>query len=61
MAKHYICTGGCGGASERPGVCQSPDCLQHGQPLEVCDCTDDRHYGAFDMSADYDGDDDEDE
>lgn len=42
---HYICTGGCGGVSDKPGVCQAALCPKHGQPLVVCDCTDGKHYG----------------
>ena len=42
---HYICTGGCGGVSETPGVCQANLCPLHGKPLVPCDCTDGKHYG----------------
>ena len=41
--KHYICTGGCGGVSETPGVCQAEDCPDHGQPLKDCGCADGKH------------------
>jgi hypothetical protein len=41
--KHYICTGGCGGVSEKPGVCQAIDCPKYGKPLEECDCEDKSH------------------
>mgnify|MGYP001602916131 FL=1 len=41
--KHYICTGGCGGVSETPGVCQAKDCPDHGQPLKDCGCADGKH------------------
>lgn len=47
---HYICTGTCQGVSENPGVCQAEDCPKHGQALEQCDCTDDRHYGRQEAS-----------
>lgn len=43
MGKHYICTGGCRGESETPGVCQTEECPKHGQPLTECDCTDGHH------------------
>lgn len=43
MPKHYICTGGCGGISAKPGMCAAPDCPRHGKPLEACDCTDGTH------------------
>jgi len=42
---HYICTGGCGGVSENPGVCQTEDCPKHEQPLDECNCEDNKHYG----------------
>jgi len=42
---HYICTGGCHGVSDTPGVCQAEDCAKYQQPLEECDCTDNSHYG----------------
>ena len=41
--KHYICTGGCEGVSEKPGVCQDETCPKHGQPLTECDCADGGH------------------
>jgi len=43
MEKHYICTGGCKGVSETPGVCQAEGCPNHGKPLEECSCTDGLH------------------
>lgn len=42
---HYICTGGCGGVSETPGVCKTEECSKEGKPLEFCDCTDGEHNG----------------
>lgn len=36
--KHYICTGGCGGVSEKPGICTAEVCSKKGQPLTECDC-----------------------
>lgn len=42
---HYICTGGCGGVSNRPGVCQAKSCPNYGHQLKECDCTDGKHYG----------------
>ena len=41
--KHYICTGGCKGVSDKPGVCQAEGCPKHGQPLTECNCTDGKH------------------
>jgi hypothetical protein len=40
---HYVCTGGCRGASEKAGICQAPRCLKHGLPLTKCDCADGQH------------------
>lgn len=44
---HYICTGGCGGVSDKPGVCQAEGCSRHEHPLTSCDCTDGRHKEVF--------------
>jgi len=35
-AAHYICTGGCGGVSSKPGVCQAEGCKKKKMPLEEC-------------------------
>ncbi|OGI69489.1 hypothetical protein A3A09_00070 [Candidatus Nomurabacteria bacterium RIFCSPLOWO2_01_FULL_42_20] len=43
--KHYICTGGCGGVSESPGVCQANVCVKKGHSLIECDCADGKHGG----------------
>ena len=43
--EHYVCTGGCKGVSETPGVCQASGCTKHNQELIVCDCGDDLHNG----------------
>ncbi|HEX9664500.1 MAG TPA: hypothetical protein VGA49_01620 [Patescibacteria group bacterium] len=48
---HYICTGGCQGLSDQPGVCQTPDCPNEGHPLKACDCADGRHYGDWDEKS----------
>ncbi len=42
---HYICTGGCKGVSDTPGVCNAEDCVKHGEPLQECSCTDGKHEG----------------
>ncbi|MEK7643000.1 MAG: hypothetical protein AAB372_00925 [Patescibacteria group bacterium] len=49
---HYICTGGCRGESEKPGVCQATHCPKHGLPLTECRCTGGKHNGAFDAHDD---------
>jgi hypothetical protein len=40
---HYICTGGCNGVSDTPGVCQSETCSLHKHELKECNCTDGQH------------------
>ncbi|HXK35304.1 MAG TPA: DUF6789 family protein [Candidatus Paceibacterota bacterium] len=42
---HYVCTGGCGGVSDKPGVCQTPHCAKFGHSLTPCNCVDGRHSG----------------
>jgi len=42
---HYICTGSCGGVSDKAGICGAETCPKHNQPLEECDCTDGKHHG----------------
>lgn len=41
--QHYICTGVCGGISEKEGTCQAPDCGNYGNDLVVCSCEDGKH------------------
>jgi hypothetical protein len=48
--KHYVCLGGCKGVSDKPGVCQAPDCAHHQHELVECDCTDGQHHN-FDPAA----------
>lgn len=48
---HYICTGGCGGVSEKEGTCQALTCPKHGDPLTACDCMDGKHYGKQDRDT----------
>jgi hypothetical protein len=43
MEKHYICTGGCAGVSDKPGVCQAQDCPDYQKPLKECNCADGSH------------------
>lgn len=38
LMTHYICTGECGGVSEKPGVCNAQSCTKHNQPLVECNC-----------------------
>ena len=40
---HFVCTGDCGGESEKPGVCQATGCTKEDQPLEECTCEDGLH------------------
>lgn len=46
---HYICTGGCNGVSDKPGVCQDEKCPKHGKPLTECGCTDNKHENTEEM------------
>ena len=41
--EHYICDGGCGGVSNKPGVCDTSGCTDFGRPLEKCSCQDGKH------------------
>ena len=43
--EHYICVGGCGAVSDKPGVCQDIDCPNHGYSLVECNCIDGEHAG----------------
>jgi hypothetical protein len=45
---HYICTGGCKGESDTAGLCQAAFCAKFAEPLENCNCTDWKHFAAFD-------------
>jgi hypothetical protein len=46
---HYVCTGGCGGVSDHPQVCEAKTCIKLGKPLTVCHCTDGLHKEAFEQ------------
>ena len=48
---HYVCTGDCGGESEKPKVCETEGCSKEGQQLSECDCADGIHKGVVDTSA----------
>jgi len=56
MEKHYICTGGCGGVSETPGVCQAEGCADYGKDLKECSCTDGFHGQGTEQDPDESGD-----
>ena len=43
MEQHYICTGGCKGVSDKPGVCQAEGCPDYQKPLKECNCEDGLH------------------
>lgn len=40
---HYICTGGCGGVAEEPGMCKVEGCPFYAEELEECNCEDGTH------------------
>ena len=41
--QHFVCTGGCGGESSTPGVCQSEGCKKEGEELTACSCENGLH------------------
>jgi hypothetical protein len=41
---HFLCTN-CKEEIEYPGFCQTPDCPQFGQALDLCECEDGKHGG----------------
>jgi hypothetical protein len=43
--KHYICTGECGGMSEKPQKCMAEYCSMYGKPFAECNCEDGKHGG----------------
>ncbi len=50
--EHYVCTGGCAGVSDKPGVCQAKTCKKHLKPLINCTCTDSIHKEIIEDSKD---------
>ena len=40
---HYICTGGCGGVAEEPGMCKAEECPFYAEELQECHCEDGTH------------------
>ena len=48
---HHVCTGGCGGVADTPGVCGMETCPLHGQPLKECNCEDGLHAEVSDVSS----------
>lgn len=41
---HYVCTGGCGGVTDKPNsTCQVEGCPLHKHPLVPCSCKDGKH------------------
>ena len=49
---HYICTGGCEGESNTPGVCQAEECKKEGEPLLECVCENGAHEEKNDLADD---------
>lgn len=45
--KHYVCIGGCGGVSDKEGVCEMPTCGNHKKPFVECSCTNGMHNEVF--------------
>jgi hypothetical protein len=40
---HHVCSGGCGGSSDAPAVCQADTCELKGQQMVECNCEDNQH------------------
>ena len=40
---HFICTGGCGGSSETPGMCKAEECPFYAEEMQECNCEDGAH------------------
>ena len=47
---HYICRG-CKNVFDEKGLCGVEDCPKNNQPLEMCDCPNDWHKGAFESDG----------
>ena len=47
ITKHYVCTGGCNGVAEMPGVCGAESCAKYNQPLMECKCENGNHEGVM--------------
>lgn len=43
MSPHYACSGGCGGMSDHPKVCETDSCPMKGEMMSECHCTDGSH------------------
>ncbi len=41
--KHYVCLGDCEAVSEKPGTCDSAQCISLDQNLVECHCSDGKH------------------
>jgi len=54
---HYICTGGCNGESDMPGVCTDDMCSDYQLPLKPCECTDGFH--EMEIEFEFEGDENE--
>ena len=50
--KHYVCTGNCGGESDKPKFCTAENCSKEGQPFVECDCEDGLHEEAKNSDED---------
>lgn len=53
LMEHYVCTGGCEGVSDKPGVCQAKTCRKYLKPLIKCDCEDGKHSEILEDSEDF--------
>ncbi len=48
--EHYICRG-CKNVFDDNGLCGVDGCSKYGEPLEMCDCPNGWHKGAFEESG----------
>ena len=48
---HYVCTGGCGFVSDKPGNCPTVGCYRYRNPLTECHCTDGKHNGLLEKNV----------
>ncbi len=43
MGTHFVCTGGCQGVADEPGVCQAENCKKYHNDLQPCSCENGNH------------------
>ncbi len=48
---HYVCSGSCGGVSDKPLNCQMKNCSKYNKPLIKCECSDGKHEELFESES----------